>query len=191
MRLAFKEWAVVVDALSRGEQIFIFRKGGLREGKGGFRVEHTEFLLFPTLFHQQGEAVLPAARERFEELSKTFAPDVLRIKSFARVAAWRRIEALAEAQMLRGRHIWRDEVIAERFEWGREKQIHVMAVRVFNLPHEIELQMLPSYGGCKSWVELEREIEIDGAQPALDDAAFARQLAEFESLAIANPSVRT
>ena len=34
--MAFKEWAVVVDALLRGEQVIILRKGGLREGRGGF-----------------------------------------------------------------------------------------------------------------------------------------------------------
>jgi hypothetical protein len=35
MRVAFKEWAVVVDALLRGEQTVLLRKGGLREGNGG------------------------------------------------------------------------------------------------------------------------------------------------------------
>src|SRR5512138_2779668 len=53
MRTAFKEWAIVVDALGRGEQILILRKGGIAEGRGGFRPEHTRFLLFPTAFHEQ------------------------------------------------------------------------------------------------------------------------------------------
>ena len=61
MRTAFKEWAIVVDALGRGEQILILRKGGIAEGRGGFKPEHERFLLFPTLFHQQRESVLPAA----------------------------------------------------------------------------------------------------------------------------------
>ena len=34
MRTAFKEWAIVVDALGRGEQIIILRKGGISEGRG-------------------------------------------------------------------------------------------------------------------------------------------------------------
>ncbi len=29
MRIAFKEWMIVVDALGRGEQIIILRKGGI------------------------------------------------------------------------------------------------------------------------------------------------------------------
>lgn len=181
MRLAFKEWAVVVDALNQGEQIIILRKGGLREGPGGFRVEHEEFLLFPTLFHQQRDSVLPKAQERFEALAPRFTADVLRIESFARVAAWRRLESLAAAQALRGQHIWRDDVIAGRFEWGRAKQIQALAVRVFKLPRPIELPMLPAYGGCKSWIELAPDISIEGAQPALNDAAFAQKLADFEN----------
>ncbi len=39
MRQAFKEWVIVVDALLRGEQIVIFREGGLREGRAGFQID--------------------------------------------------------------------------------------------------------------------------------------------------------
>ncbi|HEY6229533.1 MAG TPA: DUF1802 family protein, partial [Verrucomicrobiae bacterium] len=66
MRIAFKEWAVIVDALGTGRQIVILRKGGISEGRGGFQVDHPEFLLFPTLFHQQRESVLPEAQARFD-----------------------------------------------------------------------------------------------------------------------------
>ncbi len=190
MRLAFKEWAVVVDALGRGEQIIILRKGGLREGAGGFRVEHSEFLLFPTLFHQQRESVLPTARRRFDELASGLSADVLRIEYFARVIAWRRLESLAAAEVLRGQHVWRDDVIAARFEWGRARQIHALAVRVFKLSAIAQLPMLAAYGGCKSWVELAHDVGPEGAAPALDDREFAEKLAEFEKAAIANSSFR-
>jgi hypothetical protein len=182
MRQAFKEWVIVVDALLRGEQILIFRKGGLREGRGGFQIEHPEFWLFPTLFHQQRDAVIPAAQARFDELAPGFpAAGILRLEGFARVVAWRRLDDLAVARRLKGRHIWRDEVIAERFDWGGSKQIHALAVRVFRLPKAVELPMLPSYGGCKSWIELEAEIDTTDARPALDDTAFSARLEEFQS----------
>ncbi|MGP8236148.1 MAG: DUF1802 family protein [Limisphaerales bacterium] len=181
MRLAFKEWAVVTDALLRGQQIIIFRKGGLREGRGGFQMEHPEFLFFPTLFHQQRDAVLPAAQSRYDALAPHFpASEVLRMEGFARVVAWQRLESLEAAQRLRGQHIWRDEVIAERFDWGRAKEIHVLVVRVFGLPKPVELPMLAAYGGCKSWIELERDISTDGAQPAINDAEFSTRLQRFQ-----------
>ena len=188
MRTAFKEWAIVVDALARGQQILILRKGGLREGRDGFHVEHPEFLLFPTLFHQQRESVTDTARIRFDEISAHFPPaGTLRLEYFARVAEWRLLESLPAAGRLRGQHIWRDEVIAERFDWGRSREIHALAVRVFQLPAPVDLPMLPAYGGCKSWVELEEEIDVAKAWPVLDDAHFARHLEQFRAaLGVAN-----
>ena len=181
VRVAFKEWAVVVDALLRGEQAVILRKGGLREGRGGFHIEHPEFLLFPTLFHQQRESVLPAAQARYDELAPRFPPpETLRLEGFARVVAWRRLESLAAAARLRGQHVWRDEVIAERFDWGREKEIHALAVRAFRLEAPVDLPMSEAYGGCKSWIELEEEVSLAGARPALEEGAFVPKLEQFQ-----------
>ncbi len=181
MRQAFKEWVVVVDALMRGEQIVIFRKGGLREGRGGFQIEHSRFWLFPTLFHQQRDQVIPAAQARFDELAPHFpASGILRLEAYAEVVAWRQLDQLEDALRLRGQHIWREEVIAERFDWGRSRQIHAMAVRVFRLGKPLELPMLQSYGGCKSWIELDSAPDTTDARPVLDDVAFSAKLKAFQ-----------
>jgi hypothetical protein len=183
MRIAFKEWAVIVDALGRGEQIVILRKGGISEGRGGFKLEQPRFLLFPTLFHQQRESVLPAAQERFDQIAPGFPPpDKLRLEFFAEVAAARKLNSLAEASTLGGQHVWRDEVIAERFEWGRDQAIFALAVRIFHLPVAVEMAMLPAYGGCKSWIELERDIATDGARPVLTDSEFGRKLERLKAV---------
>ena len=39
---AFKEWAIVCDALGKGQQSIIFRKGGIHEGKRGFQFKHDQ-----------------------------------------------------------------------------------------------------------------------------------------------------
>ena len=187
MRIAFKEWAIVVDALGRGEQIVILRKGGISEGPGGFQVEHPQFLLFPTLYHQQRESVLPSAQARFDKIAPRFpGKDRVLFEFFCEVAASQRLDSLAAAERLRGRHIWRDEVIAQRFDWGRERNIHALAVRVFRLPRAAELAMLESYGGCKSWIELEKDIDTSGAARVLSDEQFAHKLNAFtEALGLA------
>ncbi len=190
MKHAFKEWAVIVDALLRGQQIIILRKGGLIEGPGGFQIEQPEFLLFPTLFHQQRESVLPEAQARFDEIAPLMSePDVVRLECFARVAAWQRLETLAAAFALRGLHVWRDDVIASRFDWGHSKEIHALAVRIFRLAAPVELPMRDSYGGCKSWVELSEDIDTVDARAVLDDAAFSAQLLRFHKALepVANP----
>ncbi len=182
MRIAFKEWAVVVDALGRGEQIVILRKGGIAEGHGGFRPEHERFWLFQTLFHQQRESVVPSAQQRYDAIAPSFPPsDRLRLEFFCEVAETRRLESLADAERLRGQHIWRDEVVAERFDWGRDKSLYAMAVRVSRLPQPVELPMLAGYGGCKSWIELEGAPDVSVAKPALDEAAFRVKLERFQA----------
>ena len=180
MHAAFKEWAVIVDALGQGEQIIILRKGGISEGPGGFKLEHPRFLLFPTLFHQQRESVLPAAQARFDQIASQFPPpDKLRFEYFAEVAAESKLNSLADANALRGQHIWRDEVITERFDWGRDKAIFALAVRVFRLPLPVELPVRSEYGGCKSWIELDHDLATTGASPVLSDAAFTGKLNQF------------
>lgn len=182
MRIAFKEWAVIVDALSRGEQILIIRKGGISEGPGGFRVDYPEFVFYPTLFHQQRESVLATAQARHDHLAAAFPPpEVVRIEHGAQIVDWRRVESLASAERLRGQHCWRDEVIAKRFDWGREKNVFALAVRVFRLPQRVDLPASPAYAGCKSWIELERDIDTRDARPVLDDAAFAQRLERFRA----------
>jgi hypothetical protein len=180
MRHAFKEWAIVVDALMRGQQIIILRKGGLIEGAHGFEIEHREFLLFPTLFHQQRESVVPEAQARYDEIAHLMpAPTVVRLECFARVVDWHRVESLAHAYAFHGLHIWRENVIEERFDWGHSKQIHVMAVRIFRLAAPVELPMRESYGGCKSWIELAEDISTVDAHAVLEENAFAAQLLRF------------
>ena len=173
---------MIVDALGRGGQTLILRKGGIREGPGGFQVEQPEFLLFPTLFHQQRESVLPEAQARFDALVPHFPPpEIVRLDFCAHVVECRRLESLAAAERLRGQHCWRDEVIAKRFDWGREKSIFALAVRVFRLRDPVELPLSPAYAGCKSWIELEPDLDVRDAQPVLEDDAFACKLAQFRA----------
>lgn len=165
MRMSFKEWAVVVDALERGEQSLILRKGGIAEGRGGFRPEHDRFLLFPTQFHQQRDQVVPAAQRRYDELVEGWTPaDRLRITSWAQVKSWQKLERLEDVEALRGQHVWKDSVITERFDWGREQAIYAIHLEVFRLARPWEGALLPGYGGCKSWVELTEDVSTEGSE---------------------------
>ena len=180
MRTAFKEWAVVVDALARGEQIVILRKGGIHEGRGGFQVGHERFLLFPTRFHQQADSVVPEAQGRSGEvMAGPPDEDTLRLEHYAEIAEWRELDSLEAAHRLRGQHVWRDAVIEQRFEWGRSQGVYALAVRVYRLAEPVELPMLKEYGGCKSWIEVAKDISGEAAEPVLSDDAFREKLATF------------
>ena len=69
----------------------------------------------------------------------------------------------------------------EAIEWGRGNGIYALILRVFRIPRVRELAVLPSYGGCKSWIELAEEIATDGAEPVLSDSEFEKKLSTFRS----------
>lgn len=173
MRTAFKEWAVIVDALGRGDQVVILRKGGIHEGKAGFRVEHPTFLLFPTRFHQQRDGVVESAQARFDECQGQWPPvDRVRVEFLAEVAGSRWLPDRESALALRGKHVWRDEVVAAKADWGKAEGLHLIVVRVARLECPVELPVLPAYGGCRSWIELAEDLDVGGAVPVVGEREF-------------------
>lgn len=58
---ALKEWSNVIDALGRGDQVILLRKGGIADPR--FGVEADRFYLYPTFFHQPGAAAEPETVE--------------------------------------------------------------------------------------------------------------------------------
>ena len=173
MRVAFKEWAVVVDALSRGDQIIVLRRGGISEDPGGFTVEHERFLLYPTLFHQQRELVHRGAQDRYDLIAPRLSPSQVSIECMAEMADWKPITSAAAALALRNQHVWPDEVILERLERAVEGSLYAMAVRVFRLPLPVVLPIQPHYGGCRSWVTLPDPPESLTMRPVLSDREHA------------------
>ncbi len=184
MQTAFKEWTVVVDALTQGNQIIILRKGGIREGKAGFQVASDTFWLFPTQFHQQRESVIESAQLRYDEIKR--APEeesVISVSALARVEKHYELEHWEQISRLKGHHIWREDVVRERFEWGQKKALFLMIVRTYALAFPIELPMKQKYGGCRSWVELEPAMPgQDALTPILDDSQFATEVEAIQHI---------
>jgi hypothetical protein len=153
-RVAFKEWAAICRALASGRQDVILRKGGIVEPGGAFRPEHAEFLLLPTFVHQSPESLVPEARDLLVNIDADRPSEgtvVLRLA--ARVRDARRVSRLEDLATYRGRHVWSDAAVAERFHRWRD-ELHVLEVEVTPLPEPLVIPWHESFGGCKSWVEL-------------------------------------
>jgi len=150
MSVAFKEWSLICEALGSGRQSIILRKGGIAEGREGFRFQHPEFVLFPTWFHEQlSRTSLPA-----DTAVPSHEEDFLNLK-FAAVVEWTRLVRDREmVDALAGYHCWKESVVQERFEYGDDSGIHVAFVRVYRLDPPQRLMMERKYGGCRSWVEV-------------------------------------
>lgn len=163
-RWAFKEWAVICRALASGRQDVILRKGGIVEPGGKFRLESRAFLLLPTFLHQSAENIVPAARDLFENIEADALPEgLVRFTHSAQVTDAFVVTDEAALVAIRPRHVWSDEIVTERFNrW--ERRLDVFVVEVTPLPAPVYFPWHDSYGGCKSWVQVQGE-PVAGVSP--------------------------
>ena len=201
MPIAFKEWAVTVRALAEGEQLVTLRKGGLRETDRHFRVEHDRFFLYPTFDHQRSDLVRashqPELRRALEEgvwadgepsVSQLHRdggvaqPDRVRIRAWAEVAGKYTITDPRAVDALSPFYVWTTDYAEKRLEWKRRHPLHVLLLRTYRIPRPVTVKVRDEYGGCRSWLELQRELPFEGT-PVLSDEEFDRAAEEIEAIA--------
>jgi hypothetical protein len=200
---ALKEWAVICRALAAGRQCVLLRKGGIAEPDGVFRVEHPEFWLLQTHFHEdpsqlssEASAFASTAARHESSAGGTAAradraggagsadrPEAsanqsasggrLMISAYAVVTAVWPILDERRLEPLAPFHIWSQETILRRFRY-RQPGLFAICVRVYNRPNTLRIADTPEIAGCRSWVELPSGLPTDDLSPALDDDAFAR-----------------
>ena len=170
--VGFKEWALVCDSMLRGETSLIFRKGGIAEGREGFRFKFERFFLFPTYFHEQ-----------IKQLRLEASPDLLPqtdpviITGFAETEFTSWIDDLSKIESLESLHVLTRAVLEERFRYSKPKGLHLALVRVYKLAKPWRFPFQRSYGGCRSWVDLPAPpIEL-GLEPVLTEDEHARRRA--------------
>jgi hypothetical protein len=176
---AFKEWAVVCAALAAGRQTLILRKGGIHEGREGFRVEHREFWLFPTGFHQQRDEVISEAWPLLDEIRSRGQPSGLSLDLYAVVEEVHHVLDRAALARLSGRHVWSETTVEQRFHY-RTPGLFALIVRAFHRATPLAIADSPHFAGCKSWVDLPSPLPTLGLQPVLDDATFDLQRREIQ-----------
>ena len=177
-QLALKEWAVTVDALARGQQILLLRKGGIHETGKDFRVIHREFLLYPTYEHQRADLLKPAQQPALAPLLESRPPaDAITFTHWARAEEILEVEAQERVADLSPHHIWTDAYAQSRLHWKPMLPLSILLLRVYQLEQPATVPYLKEYGGCTSWVDILPRINLGQMQPALTDAEFAREAA--------------
>ena len=150
--VGFKEWSLVCDALGAGRQSVILRKGGIAEGQGGFQWQASEFYLFPTHFHEQLQQTTWGGTP--ETLAAISDPATIAIRLVATIESTATITDWSMAAALAPFHIWKEEVIRERFGYGEAPGLSMALLRVHRLAEPWTLDMTPRFGGCRSWLDL-------------------------------------
>ena len=160
MRTAFKEWAAICRALATGRQDVILRKGGIVEDGAEFRPDHASFLRLPTFLHQSPDSLIPEARDLLVGIDDDRpAEGTVVFRHAATVREAKRVLKFDDLAAYRGRHVWSDAVVAERFHRWKD-ELHLLVVDVSPLPSPITLPWHESYGGCRSWVELQDDVPV-------------------------------
>ena len=130
--VGFKDWALVCAALGQGRQSIILRKGGIAEGRDGFRFKHEKFYLFPTQYHQQAEKVRPDELPGLHPVPVAPSGTVeIRYLFVLQSAVW--IDDWETIARLEPLHVWREEVARERFEYDEQPGLQCAFGRVYRL----------------------------------------------------------
>ncbi len=161
---ALKEWASVIAALGRGEQVILIRKGGIADPK--FGLEADRFYLFPTNFHE-GVAPPPSA--------------AISITHWCEAARTWEIRDLDKLLRLEPLVVFDRQTLETRYRFRPDQSVHVIAVRTFALRDAVRIKMTDGYAGCRSWVSLDEEIDIDGSRAVLEDADFQEKIGEVSA----------
>jgi hypothetical protein len=167
--IAFKEWSVICAALAAGQQSVILRKGGIHEGREGFRVAHREFWLFPTEFHQASDILKPQAQPFIDEIKREPTdPEKISIHLYAVVENVVHVKDESILQPLDAWHLWSEQTIQQRFHY-KNPGLFALMVRIFQLPCSVTMDSAPHFAGCRSWVELPQPISTGSLRPVLTD----------------------
>ncbi|MGI9100419.1 MAG: DUF1802 family protein [Solirubrobacteraceae bacterium] len=207
MPIAFKEWAVTVRALAEGEQLITLRKGGVRECDKRFRVEHDRFFLYPTFDHQRRDLVreshVPELDRALEEGvwaegeppaqaltgdGMIAQPDRVRIRAWAELADHFTITDPRCVDALSPFYVWSTDYAEKRLAWKRRHPLHVLLLRTYRIPRPVTVRVKDEYGGCRSWLDLQRDLPFEGT-PVLSDDEFERAAEEISAIADLVPAL--
>ena len=161
---ALKEWSNVVAALGRGEQVILIRKGGIADPS--FGVEAERFYLYPTYFHQgEAEARPGVTIEHWCEVVETWS-----VRDFD---VLQRLAPLVAIPM---------ETLEARYRFRPDQALYVIALRTWKLAAPAEVRYRDEYGGCRSWISVDDEIDVDGSTPVLGEAELRAAIETVASL---------
>lgn len=175
----FKEWTLICDALGRGEQSIILRKGGIAEGRAGFRFQHEEFLLFPTLFHEQAAKLKVPAGTTLPGPRPDGTHEVLlhaKVEWTEDVSDWATLQRLAPL------HLWQESEIEKRYVQDDKRMVSLAFLRISRLSQPFVFPDSPKYGGCRSWIQLPELPEGTTLVPVLDEATHQARQAELRGI---------
>ena len=180
-QIALKEWAITVDAMARGDQVLLLRKGGIHEDGKDFRVIHREFLFYPTYLHQKENLIQPAYQPALRRmLEQPQDADKVSFSYWAKAEEVFEISDQQKVDDLEPHYIWTTAYAQSKLHWKPMLPLSVLLLRVYHLEQPVTVPYLPEYGGCTSWVEVLSDVNLGKMAPVLDDTEFQRRVDDIK-----------
>jgi hypothetical protein len=211
MMAALKEWAIVCKALEEGRQVLLLRKGGIMEYRQGFEIKHNKFLLFPTFEHQSKEYIQPDYIDNLDIILQHHLTDPYhptpnsgrnKLNLYAKVIDVKEVGDKSIIRKLEKYHIWNDRYVNLRMDYNPKKPMSVLLLRVYKMNNPIEVDIIPEWAGCRSWVSIEfefphmtinnttnsrdnngaRNLQQEQEQPVIENSKFNQIAAEINEV---------
>lgn len=173
-QLALKEWNVVCEAIARGQQIVLARKGGIAEPEGEFQLPKNRFWLYPTHFHEAQSKLNGLGKKLLEdhpEFSQPPTSPEVTLNLVCEVSEAIYLEDEAKLDVSLFEQILSREALHMRYHY-RAPGIHLLVVRAYTVSQSATITPTAAMSGCKSWVELNEPLETGDLRPILDPPDF-------------------
>ncbi|WP_066375612.1 MULTISPECIES: DUF1802 family protein [unclassified Anabaena] len=177
-----KEWAVAIQALEAGKTIMLLRKGGIAEKQGRFQVTHQRVLLYPTYEHQQPLLLKTEYANLVHPVPSGWHPETVQITSWAEITDILPVSEQSVVSRLLPFHIWNENFISDRLKWKPQQPLFILLLRTYQLPQIQEIPYRSQYGGCKSWIDIESPVQLQGSQPVMSDLHYLEIVKDIRAI---------
>ena len=181
LNIALKEWSATIEALASADQLFILRKGGIRESNRHFEMAHRRFLLYPTHFHEAHRLLKPEFQHLFD-YNAPVAGDTVTFNAWADVADVLSVNHTEQLEALSDFHVWTDEFVNKRIAWKPLHTADLIVLRTYRLTDPVPISIAPHHKGCKSWVDIDPPIDVTASFPVIPDEEWEDRLGEIRLL---------
>ncbi len=176
--VALKEWSATIDALASGDQIFLLRKGGIREPNRRFELPHRRFLLYPTRFHEAAKMLKPDYQHLIDS-ENVIRADSITFTAWAEVEDVISVDDAESLATLSDSHVWADEFVTKRVAWKPRHPADLIILKTYRLANPMHMTIEPFHRGCKSWVDIHPPVDVENSTPALLPSVWEKRVQEI------------
>lgn len=171
---ALKERAGVVNALVDGAQTVLVRHPTLDPAE-----IDGPFALYPAYSHQRPDRYR-ADREAYYHRASTKPDGGIPIRTVAEVREEYAVSS-DDLEALARHYVYSPDGLREKYD--PDGELRVLLLRVAELASPRLIEERGEYRGCRAWIELADDVEVDpaAATPVLDDAAFVERRAAIRN----------